>query len=649
MPVTNETSLAGPFLPNGSTTIFTFAFNAQLASDVAVFDGDGAQVSSALYTVALYEGDGGTVTFTVAPTALQYPELFIALVPSFAQTADFTNAGPSYNPVQLTAALDALASRIIAVKGEADRSFKAPRGESLAAVPNEATRAGRFLAFDAGGDPVVANGTGADGSFRADVAASTGSALIGTIASGSGAVARPLSAKLQDYAVTPFDYMDAVTQVKVALRTATAADAPAISEAIADAMAAHDAVEFPEGLYQTNAPIALTRTGQAITGRGSRRVEVRINSTTAKAFTLANGVADYTVRGFKVTRAGTPVAGAGGLECLGTTDNSLIEDVWCEGHWTGMVLGTCDTGRVQNVRCNKNLEDGLYQANASTYGPSQWEMFDILCDRNGRDGWRVQVVDGPAGLILGNTTSIKTFANSGWGCNFIGSATTPIFDVRMEQAFLGSDGLGSVRLNTFGGKHRLCGFFERNGRDPTGPTLATPASNNGVGIEITANNIDVTIYGSTIDDNALDGILHSGGTLIVGSNMIFNNGQALTASRRNGILSEGGELVATGNGINNLSGNTSQLFGIATAHDDVVINGNSLKGNTTGGATTGGTADAIVFANSPTALPMLLAPTVQVLRFNSAFDAAATGGDQGVGTINVSTDLFKNGVAYANP
>jgi hypothetical protein len=314
-----------------------------------------------------------------------------------------------------------------------------------------------------------------------------------------------------------------------------------------------------------------------------------------------------------------------------------------------MIIGTCDTGRVQNIRCNKNLQDGLFQTNASTYGPSQWEMFDLLLDRTARDGWRVQTTTGPAGLILGNTTSIKTFANVGYGCNFIGNSTTPIFDVRIEQGFLGSDGLGSVRLDTYGGKHRLCGFFERNGRDPTGPTLGTPASNNGVGIEITANNIDVVIYGSTIDDNALDGIRHMGGILIVGANMIFNNGQALTGGRRNGILSEGGELVVNGNGANNLGGNTSQLFGVATSHDDVVINGNSLKGNTAGGATTGGTADAIVFANSPTSQPMLLAPTLQVLRFNSAFDPAATGCDKGAGTINVSGDVFKNNVAFTNP
>jgi hypothetical protein len=130
MPVNNTSALAGPFIPNGFTTIFPFAFNAALPTDVKVYDGSDNLLSSALYTVALYDGDGGTVTFGTAPTAAAYPELFIVLEPSYAQTADFTNAGPTYNPVQLTAALDALASRIIGLKGLVDRSVKVGLGET---------------------------------------------------------------------------------------------------------------------------------------------------------------------------------------------------------------------------------------------------------------------------------------------------------------------------------------------------------------------------------------------------------------------------------------------------------------------------------------------------------------------------------------
>lgn len=193
MPVNNTTSLAGPFIPNGTTTIFPFAFNAQQVSDVAVYDGDGATVSSALYTVALYEGDGGTVTFETAPTSAQFAQLYIALVPSFAQTADFTNAGPTYNPAQLTAALDAISTRLIALKAEVDRALKVRRGDGVALMP--ADRSGKFLAFDAGGNPVVATGTGADSALRSDLAASGGAALAGFQQSGTGVAALTIEDK----------------------------------------------------------------------------------------------------------------------------------------------------------------------------------------------------------------------------------------------------------------------------------------------------------------------------------------------------------------------------------------------------------------------------------------------------------------------
>lgn len=150
MPITNTTSLAGPFLPNGTTTIFPFAFNAAQPSDVSVFDGDGAVVSPALYTVALYEGDGGTVTFAAAPAAVDYPKLWIALTPSFAQNADFTNAGPTYDPVQLTIALDAISTRIVALNGVAGRALKAPIGEGGLTLSPIAEIEGKALAIEDG-------------------------------------------------------------------------------------------------------------------------------------------------------------------------------------------------------------------------------------------------------------------------------------------------------------------------------------------------------------------------------------------------------------------------------------------------------------------------------------------------------------------
>lgn len=468
------------------------------------------------------------------------------------------------------------------------------------------------------------------------LSASSGSSLVGFIQSGAGAVARTLQAKARDV-VDVRDFG--------AVGNGVADDTAAIQAA----MAAHDVVHFPAGTFRITGTLAMTRAGQALIGAGSRRTEIRMVSTTLAAITLANGVANYTVEGLKVGRTGTPVSGANGIHFLGTTDNSEISDIWCEGHWNGLVIGTCDTGLIHGLRCNKNLAYGVYQTNAVSYGPSQWEVNDALVDRNGIDGWRVESTAGPAGLILGTIHSIKSFANVGRGLHVIGNATTPVFDVRIVNAFLGSDNAGSIRLDTYGGKHRVSGFFERNGRDPTGPTLATPASNAAPGIEISANNIDVVIYGSTIDDNAYDGIQHDGGVLIVSGCNIFNNGQALTGGRRNGILSQGGRLVVGSSALTNLSGNTTQLFGVATSHDDLVISGNDMAGNTSGGATLGGTADAVMIANAPKTLVGYLPATTDALVFNAAYTPTATGGNKGAGTINVATDIYKNNTAYTNP
>ena len=420
--------------------------------------------------------------------------------------------------------------------------------------------------------------------------------------------------------------------------------------AILAAVAAHDVVYFPQGTYLTTATIELDRAGQALKGYGRRRTEIRIASTTLSAITLASGVADYTIHGLKIGRTGTPVLGADGIKFLGTTDNSEITDVTCEGHYDGLVIGTCDTGLLREVRCRANLRDGISQTNSVSYGPSQWEAQDILVDRNVRDGWRIASTAGPAGLILGTMNSVKSFANSERGIHLIGNATTPIFDLRLVNAFLGSDGFGSIRLDTYGGKHRINGFFERNGRDATGPAVSTSATGTAPGIEISPNNVDVTVYGSTIDDNSYDGIQHEGGILIVSACNIFNNGQSLTAGRRNGILSNAGRLVVGAGVLTNLGGNTTQLYGIGTAHDDLVVVGNDMAGNATGGATiAGGTTNATLVANTPSTMLGFMPGTIDIMYFGQGLTPGATGGLTGPGTINVAGGLLKNNVAYSNP
>ena len=84
-----------------------------------------------------------------------------------------------------------------AVNTEDTRDLRVPEA-AIAAVPAIASRAGKVLGFDAAGDPVVVEVSGAtDPSLRADLAASSGASLIGYMPTGVGAVATDVQSKLR--------------------------------------------------------------------------------------------------------------------------------------------------------------------------------------------------------------------------------------------------------------------------------------------------------------------------------------------------------------------------------------------------------------------------------------------------------------------
>lgn len=178
MPVSVESAISGPFTPNGVTVTFPFTFKAASAAEVIVVDEDGAALSSALYTVTVDDDEGGSVTFSTAPSAAQYDELYIVSDPLMTQSADFGNAGPSFNPRSLTSAIDKAAVRDLALNMKLDRTLQVPFGEDGLSLPSAADRTGKYLAFDVDGDPVASSGTGADAGLREDLAAVGGAALI---------------------------------------------------------------------------------------------------------------------------------------------------------------------------------------------------------------------------------------------------------------------------------------------------------------------------------------------------------------------------------------------------------------------------------------------------------------------------------------
>lgn len=218
MTVSAVNSYSGPLYGNGSTTDFPFTFHVMSEDEVKVTV-DGA-LQTGTYTVAFSDdSNGGTVTFAAAPA--DGTEVLIYSVPTFAQNTSFQNAG-QFLASSHDDALDRAAVRDIYLKDRSDRSIRAPLGEPMDELPIAADRAGRFLSFDADGQPTVASGTDGGDGLRTDLAAVGGAALVGFQNSGSSLASRSVQARLRD-------------TVSVRDKSITGTDiAPAINAIIAD-------------------------------------------------------------------------------------------------------------------------------------------------------------------------------------------------------------------------------------------------------------------------------------------------------------------------------------------------------------------------------------------------------------------------------
>lgn len=195
MTVTSTETYAGPYVPNGVTTVFPFGFAARNDTDLVVLI-DGSIVSSSLYTVTLAaDFNSGSVMFTTAPTG---SELFILSEPAFDQQIQFTNQG-AFLPNAHDIANDLAAIRSLYLKALLDRAPVIPIGQTQ--VP------GRFPVVAPGGEGYLfSQGTGADLGLRQDLASAGGLTFVGETAPYTGAVSRPAIHKLHEYAASPLDW-----------------------------------------------------------------------------------------------------------------------------------------------------------------------------------------------------------------------------------------------------------------------------------------------------------------------------------------------------------------------------------------------------------------------------------------------------------
>lgn len=240
---------SGPYVGNGSQTAFAFTFTVAAASEIRA-QINGADVSSSLYTVALNADGTGTLTFSVAPA--NGASVLLISNPSFAQESIFESEGDySLDAINAINRRDGVRANWLAQI----LAKLLPTGwETITG------RAGKFLGWDAGGNPVALTGTGADAGLRTDLAASGGAALIGLLPAGTGAVASTVQAKLRVF-VSVKDFG--------AVGNGVANDTAAIQAAITYVQDNGGGdVFFPAGTYKITAKISVTKPNVRLFGTG---------------------------------------------------------------------------------------------------------------------------------------------------------------------------------------------------------------------------------------------------------------------------------------------------------------------------------------------------------------------------------------------
>lgn len=217
MTISSSIRRAGPYIGTGALVAYPFAFKVFQASDVYVVPSDtsGVQLAWTLgveYTVTLNDDQdtapGGVVTPTGALPA-GYSLLISSAVPA-TQPMSLSNQGGFY-PKSIEYAFDRLTILVQQQGATATpQTLRVPEVTGINLLPVAASRANTMLAFDSLGNPLCAapaSGSAADLAINlanaSDVA--KGTALIGHLPSGAGAVGRTLRTRMAEF-VMATDY-----------------------------------------------------------------------------------------------------------------------------------------------------------------------------------------------------------------------------------------------------------------------------------------------------------------------------------------------------------------------------------------------------------------------------------------------------------
>jgi hypothetical protein len=286
--ISSTTRIAGPFVGNGTASVFPFTFKVFAAADLDVIrlaTSTGVETTLVLnsdYTVSLNGNQntnpGGSVTLSAGALASGFTLTITSDIANL-QPTDLTNQGGFY-PEVITDSLDRATIQIQQMAEDVGRSLKAPLSDGTPnmEMPNATNRASKYLVFDANGLPSVSAGSGTDTALRTDLANTTvalaGSSLVGFRANAASSTGRTVLDKLRDVvSVKDFGAVgDGVTDDTAAF-IAAIATIPAYSSITYAANGTPSAsggpsIEVPPGLYKITQTLVFTNKAPCVL-RGS--------------------------------------------------------------------------------------------------------------------------------------------------------------------------------------------------------------------------------------------------------------------------------------------------------------------------------------------------------------------------------------------
>jgi hypothetical protein len=615
MTISSTTRIAGPYIGNGTASVFAYTFKIFSAADLDVVRlnvSTGLETTLVLttdYTVTLNvdqnSNPGGSVTLVAGALASGFTLTITSDIANL-QPTDLTNQGGFY-PEVITDSFDRATIQIQQMADEVARSIKAPISDASPdmELPSASVRANTFLAFDASGNPTVqtAGSTGTPTSITRQVFSGTGSQTIFTLASDPGGAGN----SAQVFIGGVYQQRNTYT---ISGTTLTFSQAP---------VAGTNNVEFVNFLIGSgsNGVGIVTLTGD-VTGSGTGTVPATV-AANAVTFAKMQQIATDRLLGRDTASTGDieTLTVGGGLEFTGSGG---IQTSAFTGDVTKAAGGTSTTIANSAVTMAKISATGTPSASTFLRGDGSWQAVPALTDGDKGDitvsasgaTWTIDngVVTvakisatgtpGSGNFLRGDgswSTATASIADADYGDITVSSSGTvwtidndvvtyaKMQNVSATDRLLGRDasGAGDVEELTVGGGIEFTGTggiqtsaFTGNVTKSAGGTTTTIAN----GVVAPAM---LTTGGPSWDGSS--NLTVTGDLTVSGNDIKSSTATAITMSGTD--VSIAGDLTVTGNDIKSSSATAMSLSGA-----DVSMQGNTSFKNYTEGVVAIGTVGA---------------------------------------------------------